>query len=641
MALGYMRRHRRWLYGFLWLVIAAFIILYIPAFQGGDAASPGEALAEVGGTRITVGEYQRAYVERRQFYDRMAQGRLDPATLRSLGLEEQAFQGLVEQRLIELEARRLGLAVSDEALAHRISTSPQFQRNGVFVGAAEIRRLLDLQGLSVEQFEAEMRAALLRERLESLVTDGVMVPPAEVERAFRQRQEQVRVEYVQVDASRFGAESAVTDAEVQERFAKSAETYRFPERRVADLALVSLDAVRKEVAVTDADLQAYYADHKDELTEEAQVCASHVLVRVKADAQAAEGHPEDEARALAQKLLDQIEGGADFATVAKASSEDKGSAGGGGDLGCFPRGRMVPEFDNVVFDMKAGETSDLVKTNFGYHVIRVNGVREESTPPLTQVKEQIRQQIVQERAQSRLQDRVQAVAEALARGRTLEQAAAAQGLTVQKSVPLGRGDSDPVLPPAAVSRLFEMKPGEADPLAQRGPKGLVFIRLAEVQPSRLPELKEVQDKVRADLVGERSRGKSRALAEQLRAAAEKVGLEKAASALGLVRKETPALVGRGQSLAELGINAALEEAAYGLPPQGLSAVLPTTGGHAVLRVLERKEFDPAAFEREKGSLAASLREERKRQLFDAYLEQARRRYPVERNLEAFRRIVSG
>ena len=234
------------------------------------------------------------------------------------------------------------------------------------------------------------------------------------------------------------------------------------------------------------------------------------------------------------------------------------------------------------------------------------------------------------------------MSDAVRRGKSLEEAARAEGLAVQKSAPLERGKPVPPLAaPALLARAFELTKGEVakEPFAVGN--GYAFIALDEIQPSRVPELKDVEARVRADLVQEKALARAREVAEQVRAKAERDGLDKAAPALGLVRKETPALVGRGQPLAELGSSAALEETAYSLPEKTLSEPVRAAGGYAVIRVLERKAFDPAAFEKEKPSIATSLREGKKQQLFQAFLEQAKQRYPVERNLSALQRAVTG
>ncbi len=640
MALGFMRRHRRWLYIFLWIVIAAFIILYIPAFQGAFSGSPGEALATVGGKPISVGEFQKAYYRQRQIYERLYQGRLDTAGLRRLGLEDQVFESLVDDRLVILEAKRLGLTVSDEEVARTLATSPEFQENGRYMGGEEIRRRLEMQGVTVEEFEESLRSRLLRDKLEALLTDGVSVSPEEALREFRRRTEQVKAEYVLVDDARFRPQASVSDDEMKVRFEAKREAYRIPEKRVVSYILLDQAALRARVAVTDRDLELYYQDHREEFREEEQVCASHILVKVKSGPEAKEGHPDAEGRKMAEALLGQVKAGSDFAALAKKSSEDQGSAPSGGDLGCFPRGRMVPEFENAAFALEAGQPSDLVKTSFGYHIIRVASRREEEVPPLGQVKERIRQLVTDQKVQDLANQKAEAVAKGLGRGRPLEDVAREQGLTAQKSPPTARGETpDPLASPTLIARAFELKPGEVEQEAFLVPRGAAFIGLAEIQPSRLPELKEVQDRVMGDLVTEKAREKARLLADQIKAQAAKTSLEKAAAASGLVRKETPSMVARGQSLGDLGAGAAVDEVAFSIPEKNLSDPVRVESGYAILRVLERKTVDPAAFDQQRPQIVESLKREKRRQLFEAYLREARQRFPVQKRPEAFKRVT--
>ncbi len=631
MALGFMRRHRRWLYVFLWVVIAAFIILYIPAFQGADAGSPGDVYAQVGGRKITVGEFQKSYDMQRRRLEQLYPGRLDAATMEQLGLEEQALSMLVEERLVNLEAERLGIRVDDDTLAREIARAPELQRDGRFVGAAEIKRRLELSGVSNQEFEEGFRTRLVAERLQALVTDGVNVTPAEAEREFRRRSEQVKAEYVLVSAERFKALEQASDDEARARFDAKKETYRLPEKRVVSYLLLDPASLESRVAVTEPELQAYYQDHREEYKEEEQTCASHILIKVKATPEAKEGHAEEEARKLAQAALDQLTAGADFAGLAKKVSEDQGSAPGGGDLSCFGRGRMLPEFENAAFDLKPGETSGLVKSAYGYHLIRVNAHREEKVPTLIEAKDRIRQVVLARRVRALAEEKTQAVAAALRRGRGLEEVAKEQGLAVQKSQPFSRSDRLPPLDsPQLVGRAFESKKAEVVKEAFSTSRGHIFIAVTDVQDSRLPELREVLDQVKTDLIDEKAMKKAAATAAEIRARAEKDGLEKAAAAAGLVRKETPSLVSRGSPLGDLGSGLALEDAAFGLAEKMLSAPVPVSGGYAILRILERKPFDPVAFEKEKDSLLTTLREQRRQQFFRAYMNQIRERYPVER-----------
>ncbi len=631
MALGFMRRHRRWLYVFLWVVIAAFIILYIPAFTGPEAGSPGDVYAEVGGHVITVGEFQRTYDAQRRRLEQLYPGRLDAATLEQLGLEEQALSSLVEERLLNLEAERLGIRVDDETLAGHIARAPELQRDGRFVGAAEIKRRLELSGVSQQEFEDSYRARLRAERLQALVTDGLGVTPAEAESEFRRRNEQVKAEYVLVPADRFKSQVQVAEDEIHARFEAKKETYRLPERRVVSYLLLDPATLESRVAVTEPELAAYYQEHGEEYKEEEQLCASHILLKVKATPEAKEGHSEEEASKLAQGVLDQLNGGADFASLARKTSEDQGSAPNGGDLGCFGRGRMLPEFENAAFDLKPGAIAGPIKTSYGYHLIRAAAHREERIPALSEVKERIRQLVVARRARALAQEKVQAAAIALKRGRSLPEVAKEQGLQTQQSPAFSRTDRIPPFDsPQVVGRVFELKKSEVAKEPFSTPRGYVFVSVADIQDSRVPALAEIKDRVKADLVDERATQRAAATAAELRNRAESDGLEKAAAAAGLVRKETPSLISRGSPLGDLGSGQALDDAAFELKEKALSAPVPVNGGYAILRVLERKPFDPAAFAKEKDNLLASLREQRREQLFRAYMNQVRTRYPVER-----------
>jgi peptidyl-prolyl cis-trans isomerase D len=394
-----------------------------------------------------------------------------------------------------------------------------------------------------------------------------------------------------------------------------------------------------QLAVTDRELEVYYNDHREDFRQQEEACASHILFKVR-QGDAGEGHPDAEAKALAQKAVDELKAGGDFAALAKKSSEDTGSAAQGGDLGCFAPGRMVPEFDEAVFALSPGQTSDPVKSSFGYHVIRLASKKEATVQPFAEVKERIRATLLDKKLSELGEQKAQALADALGHRKSLEEAAKAQGLHVQKTAAFARGELPPGLAsPSLAARAFQLKPGESEKEGFSVPQGAAFVALAEVQPAHAAELKDVQERVRSELVLEGALAKARESAGELRAKAETQGLEKAATALGLVRKETPSLTGRGQPLGDLGTGLGLEEAAFALPEKTLSAPVRTAAGWAVLRVLEKKPFDAAELQRQKPALRAALRQQRQQELFRAFLVAARDRYEITRNAEAYRRAV--
>ena len=638
MALAFLRQHQRWFHVLLAVVILGFILAYIPMFTDSTAiGGASEEVGRVGELPITAREFQTAYLQLRSRYERMTRKPLDANMVRMLGLDRQVFDELVEQRVIELEAQRLGLTVSDKEVAQLVAS--MFQENGRFVGADQVKRRVESQGMTLAQFERLLRQDLLRKQLEALVTDGVAVTPDEVQAEFRKRKEELKAEYVLVDSTGLQAKITPTDEEVRAHFDANKESYRVSEKRVASYIHVDPNALRAQAAVTDADIKSRYDGQPARFKDEEQACASHVLVKAKQEG-AAEGRTDEQAKKVAEDVLAQLRAGGNFAAIAKKSSDDPGSAAKGGDLGCFPRGTMVPEFENVAFNLKAGALSEAVKSPYGYHVIQLKELRPERVQPLEEVKEALRAELMSERAQGQAERVSSAVSQAVAGGRKLEEAARANGLQVQTSQPVGRGDLAPPFNEEVIGRLFELKTGETvrEALAVNG--GFVFVALNEIKAPRLPELAEVQDRVKSDVIHQKAQEQALARATELKAKAASGGLAKAAPALGLTRGETKVAVRRGDPIGDIPATAAVEEAAFSLLPGQLSEPIPVRNGYVLLRVTERKELDAAAFEKEKAELTTSLRLAKRNQLFEAYLAQARGRFQVERRSEALRRFTS-
>jgi peptidyl-prolyl cis-trans isomerase D len=642
MALSYMRRHRRWLFVFLWLVILAFIILYIPAFLNVEEGSQSEIIARVAGQPISRGEFLRIYFEQRRLLEQMARERSDRERLNYelRLLPDRVFRSLVEQRLLTLEARRLGVGVDDAAVARAISNNPSFQVDGRF-DPMEYRRRLELRRMSVEEFEAQERMSLQGERVMSLITAGVSVTPAEVEQEFRRRTERVRAEYVLVDAKRFEPEVKVTDADVSKWFEGHKESYRIPEKRLVDYVLIDREQLRAKAEVTEGDIESYLEQNEDDFRSEEQVCARHILIKIAADDSSQGGHREAEARRIAAGLLRQLRDGADFEKLARESSEDVGSASKGGDLGCFPRASMVREFANAAFALDPGQISELVRSPYGIHIIQTLSRQGGELPPIDLLRDQIRRILVERRVEELVEQKVAEVVAQLGQRRKIADAAQAVGLSLEKSVPFARGDTlEPLASRALVARAFELEElGQTHSEPFIVPRGYAFIALAEIQPTRLPELADVKAKARRDLERDIALDKARKLAQEVRRRAQQEGMAKAATALGLERRETAGLVGRGQALSDLGSNFALEEAVFSLAPNTLSDPVRTASGFAVLRVTEKTSFDQESFDKQKSSIEETLLNRRRRQFFQSFLDQSWRRFSVERTA-AYRSVTT-
>ena len=628
-----MRRHRGWLKWSLALVVLAFIVFYIPDFlhQGDTSASPNAVVARVGGQEITAATFRRAYQSQLQEYQRRYGGSINEGLLKQMGIDRQILQQLIDERAAIAEAQRLGLTVTDSELAHRISVIPAFQQDGQFVGHDIYEQVLRRQRLTPEEFEENLRSALLVEKLRAAVTDWVAVSDADLEREYRRRNEKVKLELAVFTPETVQKDVNVTDAEVSAEFDKHKERYRVPEKRKIRYLLIDTDAVKAKVVIPPGDVERYYQQNVQQYSTPEQVRASHILLKT-------EGKDDAAVKTQAESILTQVKAGADFAELARKVSQDEASAANGGDLDYFGRGRMVKEFEDAAFSLAPGLISDLVKTQYGYHIIKVVDKKPAATRPFEEVRQQIADQLAYERAQTQVSELATTLAGDIKRPADLDTVAKARGLSVQDSAFFSKDEPINTLGPApeVASEAFLMKGGAvAGPV--RVPRGQVFFAMTGKEDARIPKLDEVKDRVRADAAREKARDASRQRAESL-AAGFKANFAGAAKSAGLQVKTTE-LIPRGSPLPEVGVSAAVDAAVFGLPVGSVTAPIVTDAGTVVARVAERQDVTPQELTTARDGLRAELLNEQRTRFFGAYMGKARERLKTSINEENVRRVI--
>ena len=632
-----MRRHKGWLKWSLALVVVAFIALYFPSSdfmqQGTDAAAPTDVVASVGGARITVSEFRNAYMGQLAAYQRAYGGSVNEQLLRQMGIDQQILQQLIDERAAEQEARRMGLTVSDEEVAQRIRTIPAFQQNGEFVGfetySMMLRNLTPPQ--TTAEFEDGLRRALLVEKLRTALTDWVAVSDAEIEQEFRRRNEKVKLEFVVLSPDQLRGQVTISDADIAAHFEAHKEEYRVPEKRKIRYVLIDTEALKSRVAVPPGDVERFYRQNIEQYTTPEQVRASHILLNT-------EGKDEAAVKARAEAILKQVRSGADFGALAKKHSEDEVSAAQAGDLDYFGRGRMVKEFEDVAFSLEPGQVSDLVKSQFGFHIIKVTDKKAASTRPFDEVKEQIADQLASERAQAQATEMAAAMDKEIDKASDLQAAASARGLTVKESGFFAR--DEPIMgigpSPEVTNQAFELQEGAvAGPI--RAPGGQVFFTTIGKQDSHLPTLDAVKDRVREDAVVRKAADLARARAQALAPALQK-DFGGAAREAGLEVKSTE-LVTRGSTLPEIGVSPAVDAAVFALPEGGVSAPLKTDLGTVIARVVEREDIDTGALAAAKDTLRTELLDAQRGRFFSAYMQKAQERLQSSVNQDVLRRAI--
>src|SRR5207248_3047417 len=450
---------------------------------------------------------------------------------------------------------------------------------------------------------------------------------------YRRRNDKVKLAIVSFTADTFRNQVSASDSDVAAYFESHKVDFKIPEKRKTRYLLVDIDAMSAKINLPQSEAERAYNNNMEQYTTPEQVRASHILLET-------EGKDDAAAKAKAEDVLKQARGGADFAELAKKYSEDEGSAKNGGDHDYFGRGRMVPEFDQTVFAMQPGQISDLVKTQYGYHIIKLVDKKTATTRSLQEVRQQIVDQLSYERAQAQAAELSQTIEKQISKPADLDRVAKAQGIVIQESGFFAR--DEPILglgpAPEVANKVFEMKQGEVSG-ALRASRGFVFETLVARQDPYTPKLEEVKDRVRDVVVKEKARDVSKQKAAEIAAKLKaSPDFEKTAKASGVEAKMTE-LISRDSPIPDLGTAPAVEEQAFSMTVGAVSDPIPTDNGTAVVKVLEKKEVTPDEWKNAKERFREELLTDRRNRFFSAYMVKAKQRMKIDVNRETLQKAI--
>ncbi len=625
------RKSLGWLVGafLLVLVIFAFVAFYIPDFLKTTGVSRTGEIAWVEGTPISSQEFLRSYRAQEQQYRQQLGPQFSPDLMRQLGFDNLVLRQLVQNQILLLEAERQGISVADQEVSDFILSFPAFQEAGKFIGRDAYLSLLAQNSLNASQFEAQLREDLMRQKLQSLVTDGVSVSEADLEEEYRRRNEKLHLEYAFVPKTEFEAQVQVTDEEARSFYDQNKKKFERPVQRKVRFITLTPQLFASAVSVSDREIERYYQQNSSRYETAEQVAASHILFKTDP------GANEEEVRKKAEAVLAQAKAGADFAELARQYSEDT-SAENGGDLGLFGRGQMVPEFEAAAFSLPEGQVSDLVRSTYGFHIIKVTGRQAAIVRPLDSVRDEIRNTLTQEKARESMEKAVDSAAQKLRASGSVDSLSAEYPVLVpQETSFFGRGDSVPQLgnSPEATRAAFEKEIGQVSDSIRLG-NGFAFLQVLEERPAGTPDFEEVKEAARSQLREQKVMELARARAEALRQALLTEGPEKT----GLKLLSTESFF-RGGQLPEAGRSAAVNARAFELSPGELSAPLSADNGFVLVRVIEKSGFSPADFQAQKSGFLEQMANEQRLRVWNAFVESLTARYEVRVDWQAIRTIT--
>jgi peptidyl-prolyl cis-trans isomerase D len=605
----------------LGIISLMMVVTMVPGLAGsfGSGGSP-DAVATVGGSDITATEVQ-------QMVTRQMQANNFPPSLRSF-FAKQVLDQMVFQKCMELEAQRLGMAVTPQELTDQIKLIlPAVFAGDTWVGkdryAAEVEQRT---GMTVPEFEDRVRESLLAQKMQGLVTDGVTVTPGEIEQEFKRKNEKVKLEYAVVKAADLVASINPTEQELSDYFSKHQASYKIPEKRSAHYALLDATQVQKQANVTDADMQSYYNQHIAEYQVPERAHVEHILFKTvgKTEAEIAE------IQQKANEALKKAKAGANFEALAKEFSDDT-SKDKGGDIGWITRGQTVKEFEAAAFTLKNGAISDLVKTQYGFHIIKVLEREAARTKPIDEVRLGILEALSDQKETLMMEQKATDLTRAVheSNRQSVDDLAKKFNMETGDTAPSGAGEAvgDLGNTPELRDLLFHLQKGELS-TPVRIARGFVILTVKDIQPAHAATLAEVHDKVLADYRQEKSGELAKARAEELaKRVHDGATLEQAAKALGMQAKSSEA-INREGSIPDLGSGQQLETA-FGMKAGQTSDAVQLGQGWVVYTIAEHTDANPQDFEAQKKDIEQQLLQSKRALAFEAFKEALQKKLKAE------------
>ena len=592
---------------FLSIVSIGMVITLAPIPTGDTSRAESNVLASIGGLNITTTDLQRT-IQTRFRNSQVNQARIIPAVAGNV-LDE-----MILQRALISQAKKMGIEVSDTELGQALQSIPWLMQGGSFVGMDRYQDVIYQQtGMSVAEFEAELRSRLLQDKIRSVVTDGVQVSSQEVREEFQHRNTKAKIEYVLFDPSQFIKAVQVSSEALEGFFKKDPDRYKVPEERKVRYVVISPDDVRGKVKVGDEEARQYYTQHLSDYRIPDRVKVAHILFKTT-------GKTPAEAAAIEKKahdVLSQIKGGADFAELAKKYSDDS-TASNGGELGWVVRGQTVKEFENTAFAMKPGEVSGLVRTVYGIHILKLEDKQTAHLQSFDEVKGAIIADLEKQRiadAQDKLANDLESelrlkpgAFEEVVRKAGMESNVSPSFRYGQAVADLGSGDTFENL-------AFQLHKGEVGtPISV--PKGQAIIQLADIVPEHVPTLEEVRGRVEEDYRAQQSKVLAADKAKQFAAQVKRGDFAKIGKADGLTTKESKDFtqqdfvegVGSGSQLSS----------AFTLNVGQTSDVISLGGKSVVFRVASHTAPNDADFAQQRDQITEELLDRKRSVVFELY-----------------------
>ncbi len=610
--------------GLLLLICAAMVIAFVPGIGSDVSGEPGKGIvAKVGGEEVTAEQVRDT--ARQMLQQQGAQLGANASILLPFFAQRAADQ-LIDRGALLDEAQHLGFKATPQEVKDELQHgryAVYFFPNGNFVGQAEYEGMLQRANLTPATFEENVGKEIMISKLQALITGSASVSDAAIRKEFDKQNTKVKFEYavLKQDDIKKGLHPATEELKAfydshQKNYANS-----IPEKRKVKYAVIDTGKIGNVVKVTPEELQAYYDQHRDQYRMPEQAKVSHILI--KTPLPGPDGKVDEkgvaEAQRRAEDLLKQLKAGAKFEDLARKYSEDPGSAKEGGSLGWIGKGRTVPEFEKAAFSLPIGQISGLVKSSYGFHIIRVDARQDAHMKTLDEVKAEIEPILKQQNAAQIAQKQADDLS-AQAKTEGLDAAAAAKGIPVVTSDFFSQKDVVPGLGPAPqfMDAVFGAQEKSAPQMAATS-QGFVVFQLLAVKPQATPTFEEIRSRVEQEFENERSSvlltQKTQELSDRAKADHD---LKKAAKELGATLKTSDFVLPDGQ-VPDIGSMSGQASVAFNMKPGEISGPLNSGANGVVLSVLEVQAPADSEFAAKRDQIRDTLLQAKEQELFGLFL----------------------
>jgi len=627
-----MRRNVKALSVSLWIVVASFIffIFYSWGTGGRILRENINVIATVGKQEITIEEYKSNLLQTVERLSRMQSGRVSREMIKGMGIPEQVLQALISDKIIFFLADKLNLVATDEEVREKIINSPEFQRDGKFIGFDEYRRILAYNRIDLKDFEDSKRIEVLKEKFINVLTSSITVSEKDVMDYYKREKEKLNVEYAIVDISTVQLDKEPTKDELKNWFEKNKESFKIPEKRKGEYVIIDIEKTKGEVEVTESEIRDYWSENQFlfQIPEKRRVSRIYLKFSEK---------DKEKVSQKAKEIFSKLKEGENFEELAKKFSQDE-KGKDGGDWGFDYTALFSEQEIKKIQEMNLNDISDPIELKDAFSILKLTEIIPASVRPLEEVSNQIKDVLLYDKAQKLAQKRGEDLAKEAKKSKSLSKIAKIKGFEVKTTPYLEKeGEPLPEDPSGSINaNLFQLEVKKvSDPFMTF--KGICVLQLTDIQKSRDAKFEEVESKVRESYIKYLKKEKAKEIAYALKSSISFKTLENASKEANL--KYYSKEIGRLDSIEGIGFNPYIEEVIFSLKEGEVSEPLPFENGYAVFRVIKYIPPDMSDWEKEKERIRSSIEQREKNKFIQAFFERYKEELKVKFNQEAYQKVV--